>query len=219
MTTLDADRAGYRRDLRRWRRRSRRVRLARVVLPLAMVGILATVGGQVAWRTVTGGDRRPSESKAQIRMISPRFYGQSSDGRPFVITARSAVRDEADLKRVFLDAPTLTLGVGSPAPTRSTADRGIYREDTLKLQLFGNVRMDDGAGYRFASNEAMIDTRNGNTTGETALQGEGPTGQVQSNAYSVYDKGDRIIFRGGVKTRLDRKTGQSAPEQQESGPE
>ena len=212
MTTLDADRGGYRRDLRRWRRRSRRVLLARVVLPVAMVGILAAVGGQVVWRSITAGDRRPTESKAQIRMITPRFYGQSSDGRPFIITARSAVRDEADLKRVFLDAPTLTLGVGSPAPTRSTADRGIYREDTLTLQLFGNVRMDDGAGYRFASNEAMVDTRNGNTTGETALQGEGPTGQVQSNAYSVYDKGDRIIFRGGVKTRIDRKTGQSAQE-------
>lgn len=219
MTTLDADRAGYRRDLRRWRQRSRRVRLARVVLPMAMIGILATVGGQVVWRTVTGGDRRPAENRAQIRMIAPRFYGQSSDGRPFMITARSAVRDEADLKRIFLDSPTLTLGVGSPAPTRSTADRGIYREDTLKLQLYGNVRMDDGAGYRFASNEAMVDTRNGNTTGETALQGEGPTGQVQSNAYSVYDKGDRIIFRGDVKTRMDRKTGQSVPEQQEGGPE
>jgi lipopolysaccharide export system protein LptC len=213
MTTFDADRAGYRRDLRRWRRRSRRVRLARVVLPLAVVGILATVSGQVIWRTVTAGDRRPTENKAQIRMIAPRFQGQSSDGRPFLITARSAVRDEADLKRVFLDAPTLTLGVGSPAPTRSTADRGIYREDTLKLQLYGNVRMDDGAGYRFASDEAMVDTRNGNTTGETELQGEGPTGQVQSNAYSVYDKGDRIIFRGGVKTRIDRKTGQAVPEQ------
>ena len=212
MTTLDADRGGYRRDLRRWRRRSRRVHLARVVLPVAMIGILAAVGGQVVWRSITAGDRRPTENKAQIRMITPRFYGQSSDGRPFIITARSAVRDEADLKRVFLDAPTLTLGVGSPAPTRSTADRGIYREDTLTLQLFGNVRMDDGAGYRFASNEAMVDTRNGNTTGETALQGEGPTGQVQSNAYSVYDKGDRIIFRGGVKTRIDRKTGQSVPE-------
>ena len=212
MTTFDADRGGYRRDLRRWRRRSRRVLLARIVLPVAMVGILAAVGGQVVWRSVTAGDRRPAENKAQIRMITPRFYGQSSDGRPFIITARSAVRDEADLKRVFLDAPTLTLGVGSPAPTRSTADRGVYREDTLKLHLIGNVRMDDGAGYRFASNEAMVDTRNGNTTGETALQGEGPTGQVQSNAYSVYDKGDRIVFRGGVKTRVDRKTGESAPE-------
>lgn len=212
MVTLDADRGAYRRDLRRWRRRSRRVRLARVVLPVAMIAILGLVGGQVVWRSVTLGDRRPAEKKAQIRMITPRFYGQSSDGRPFIITARSAVRDEADLKRVFLDAPTLTLGVGSPAPTRSTADRGIYREDTLKLQLLGNVRLDDGAGYRFASNEAMVDTRTGNITGETTLQGEGPTGQVQSNAYSVYDKGDRIVFRGGVKTRIDRKTGESVPE-------
>jgi len=218
MTTLEADRAGYRRDLNRWRRRSRRVKLARVVLPAAMIVLLVTVGGQVAWRSFTAGDRRPSESKAQIRMVTPRFYGQSSDGRPFIITARSAVRDENDFKQVFLDGPTITLGVGSPAPTRSTADRGVYREDTMHLRLRGNVRMDDGAGYRFASDEALVDTRNGNTTGETVLQGEGPTGQVQSNAYSVYDKGDRIIFRGGVRARIDRKTGQTLPAQ-ETAPE
>jgi lipopolysaccharide export system protein LptC len=212
MTAIDADRGDFKRDLRRWRRRSRRVHLARAVLPVAMVVLLAVVGGQVGWRTLTAGERRPSETKAQIRMITPRFYGVSSDGRPFVITARSAVRDDTDLKRVFLESPTLTLGVGSPAPTRSTADRGVYREDTLLLKLYGNVRMDDGAGYRFASNEAQVDTRNGNITGETTLQGEGPTGQVQSNAYSVYDKGDRIIFRGGVRTRVDRKTGQAVPQ-------
>jgi lipopolysaccharide export system protein LptC len=211
MTTLEADRAGYGRDLRRWRRRSRRVKLARVVLPVAMAALLATVIGQVAWRSFTAGDRSVSEGKAQIRMVTPRFYGQSSEGKPFIITARAAVRDENDFKLVFLDAPTLTLGVGSPAPTRTTADRGMYREDTWKLHLYGNVRMDDGAGYRFASDEALVDTRTGNTTGETTLQGEGPTGQVQSNAYSVYDKGDRIIFRGGVRARIDGKTGQAVP--------
>ena len=102
MTTLDADRGAYRRDLRRWRRRSRRVLLARIVLPVAMAAILAAVGGQVAWRTFTAGDRRPAETKAQIRMVTPRFYGQSSDGRPFIITARSAVMTKG---RPSLDWP------------------------------------------------------------------------------------------------------------------
>ena len=207
MTATEAlDRGAFRRDLQRWRRRSRVVRLARVLLPAAMLLIVAGAAGQAAWRTVSVGDRKPQESRAQIRMISPRFYGQSSDGRSFVITARSAVRDDADLKRVFLDTPTLTLGAGEAAPTRVNAKSGVYREDTMVLNLTGDVRMDDGIGYRFASQEAVVDTRTGNITGETSLQGEGPIGQVHSDAYSVYEKGDRIIFRGGVHARIDRQS-------------
>ncbi|PTT73642.1 hypothetical protein DBR41_28045, partial [Pseudomonas sp. HMWF010] len=106
---------------------------------------------------------------------------------------------------VYLEAPTLTLGIDEEQPTRVTASTGVYREDTLKLSLKGDVRLDDGGGYRFASDQALVDTMTGNITGETALTGEGPKGQVQSNAYSVYDKGDRIVFRGGVRTRIDRQ--------------
>jgi len=34
----------------------------------------------------------PVEAKTEIRLITPRFYGQSTDGRSFMITARSAIR-------------------------------------------------------------------------------------------------------------------------------
>lgn len=201
---------GFRRDLRRWRQRSRLVRAARVALPIAVLGLLGAAAGQVVWRTVTAGARAPERPQAQIRMLNPRFFGQSSDGRAFLLTARSAVRDDADLKRVLLEGPTLTLGTDEPKPSRVTSKTGVYREDTLKLVLRGDVRLDDGGGYRFASDEAFVDTNTGVITGESVLQGEGPTGQVKSNAYSVYDKGDRIVFRGGVRTRLDRVGGDDA---------
>lgn len=193
------------RDLGRWRQRSRMIRLLRLVLPAVIIAILVFVGGQVGWRSMRAAARPPAEAKTQIRMIAPRFYGQSGDGRKFMITARSAVRDDNDMMNVRLDAPTLTLGVDEPQPSRVTAKSGIYREDTLKLLLSGDVRIDDGAGYRFASEEAAVDTKSGIISGETAMLGEGPTGQVKSDAYTVYDKGDRIVFRGGVRTRLERK--------------
>ena len=193
------------RDLGRWRRRSRVVRSLRLVLPAAIVVILVAVAGQVGWRSLRAASRPPAEAKTQIRMIAPRFYGQSDDGRSFMITARSALRDDSDSMNVRLDSPTLTLGFDEPQPSRVTAKSGLYREDTMKLMLSGDVRIDDGAGYRFASEQASVDTKSGTISGETAMLGEGPTGQVKSNAYTVYDKGDRVVFRGGVRTRLERK--------------
>ena len=192
-------------DLARWRRRSGRVRAARIVLPATIVGLLAVVASQVGWRTYMAAAHPPAETKTEIRLITPRFYGQSNEGRSFMITARSAIRDDNDPRRIFLEDPALTLDLGSPTPTRMTAKHGVYRQDTMGLQLKGDVRLDDGAGYRFASEESFVDTKTGDVTGESTLNGEGPSGQVQSRAYSVYDKGDRIVFRGGVRARLERQ--------------
>jgi lipopolysaccharide export system protein LptC len=86
-----------------------------------------------------------------------------------------------------------------------TAKHGVYRQDTFGLNLKDDVRLDDGAGYRFASEESFVDTKTGNVSGESTMNGEGPSGQVQSRAYSVYDKGDRIVFRGGVRARFERQ--------------
>jgi lipopolysaccharide export system protein LptC len=192
-------------DLARWRRRSRRVLAARIVLPLAIAVLVLTVAVQVGWRTYMAATHPPAEAKTEIRLITPRFYGQSTDGRSFMITARSAVRDDKDPRRIILEDPALTLDLGSPTPTRMTAKNGVYRQDDFSLNLKNDVRLDDGTGYRFASEAAFVDTQTGNVTGESTLNGEGPSGQVQSRAYSVYDKGDRIVFRGGVRARFERQ--------------
>lgn len=192
-------------DLARWRRRSRRVRAARILLPAAIAGLLLVVVVQVGWRTYMAATHPPAEAKTEIRLITPRFYGQSTDGRSFMITARSAIRDDDDPRRIILEDPALTLDLGSPTPTRMTARNGVYRQDDFSLNLKNDVRLDDGAGYRFASEQSLVDTKTGNVTGDARMNGEGPTGQVQSSAYSVYDKGDRIVFRGGVRARLERQ--------------
>ena len=192
-------------DLARWRRRSRRVLAARIILPLVIGILLLIVASQVGWRTYMAATHPPTEAKTEIRLITPRFYGQSTDGRSFMITARSAIRDDNDPRRIILDDPALTLDLGSPTPTRMTAKHGVYRQDDFSLNLKDDVRLDDGTGYRFASEESFVDTKTGNVTGETTMNGEGPSGQVQSRAYSVYDKGDRIVFRGGVRARFERQ--------------
>lgn len=192
-------------DLARWRRRSRRVLAARIVLPIAIGGLILIVAIQVGWRTYMAATHPPTEAKTEIRLITPRFYGQSTEGRSFMITARSAIRDDKDPRRIILDDPALTLDLGSPTPTRMTAKHGVYRQDDFSLVLKRDVRMDDGAGYRFASEGAFVNTQTGDVTGETTMNGEGPSGQVQSSAYSVYDKGDRIVFRGGVRARFERQ--------------
>jgi lipopolysaccharide export system protein LptC len=137
-------------------------------------------------------------------MLNPRFFGRDEQGRSFMIAAREASRDDRDLKRVSLVRPQVSLGLDTPTPSRVSANSGIYSEGDRVLRLTGSVRIEDGAGYRFATEQAVVDTRAGVITGDTDMVGDGPVGEVTSRSYSVFDKGDRVIFKGGVRARIKR---------------
>ena len=55
----------------------------------------------------------------------------------------------------------------------------------------------------FAANDAVVNTRTGSVEGPGAIATQTAQGAVKSNAYDVYNKGDRVIFKGGVHARLN----------------
>lgn len=188
-------------ELTRWRRRSRLVRTMRIVLPVVMAAILATLAGLVVWRSLYEQAAPQREAQTAIRLVNARFVGQVKDGRSFMIGASQALRDETDYQSVSLMEPALVIGEGEGS-SRVTARIGNYSESDRLLRLRGDVRIDNGKGLRFASQEAVIDTRTGEVVGQSQVQGDGPLGQLNANSYSVEDKGDRLVLRGGVHARI-----------------
>ncbi|MEI9890338.1 MAG: hypothetical protein WDN45_06680 [Caulobacteraceae bacterium] len=69
------------------------------------------------------------QSNAEIRMLNPYLQGRTEKGKPYLVTAASAVRDNADTAKLTLEQPVLNLGAGGPEWTRIHAAHGVYRED------------------------------------------------------------------------------------------
>jgi len=136
-------------------------------------------------------------------MVGARFQGRVEDGRSFLIGAREAARDARDPHRVSLTEPILVVGAETATPRRLMARTGVYDEQTRMLRLTGEVRIDDGLGNRVASEDTTIDTRTGVAVGQQGIVGDGPAGQVSAGSYGVSEKGDRVEFRGGVRTRIN----------------
>ena len=179
------------------------VRVLRTLLPVIAVGVAVAIVGQGTLRAMAAKDAPAAASGAPLRMDNPRFTGAMKDGRAFLITASSATRDPANPDQVFLKTPQLTRGYGSDAPTHVAAKDGAYQEEKGSLLLTGDVKIDNGQGYQFASQKALIDTRTGDLVGGAAVQGLGPNNSaVQADSYSASDKGDRVIFKGRVRTRI-----------------
>lgn len=190
-----------RRKIRPRRRKS--VSALRLALPALVAVVSLSIMAQTVMRA--GEVRRAPVVAAGVplRMEKPRFTGSMRDGREFLITANSAVRDKVDPNKVALEAPQLTRGYGSDDATKVVSRQGAYDESRNALLLTGDVRIDNGDGYAFATEKAVIDTRTGELTGDAGVRGQGLSGnQVQADSYSVTDKGDRVVFKGRVRSRI-----------------
>jgi lipopolysaccharide export system protein LptC len=191
-------------DFQRWRRRSRLIRHLRVILPLAIGAILATLAGFVIRTTIVGVQAAPSAADAPIQLVNPRFVGRDDKGRAYVLTAVSATRDENDYQRVLLDRPSLILDEEGENPTKITAKAGVYREDRRVLNLDGGVKM-TGGNLNFDTASSIFNTATGELEGQGQISGVGSLGEITAKSYGVYDKGDRLVFKGGVRGRIDSK--------------
>jgi lipopolysaccharide export system protein LptC len=187
------------------RTHSRIVRVLRVALPTTMIAIAGLLAGFVAAHAIRQHDASRAGVTAPIRMINPHFYGRDNQGRPYTLAAREAARDERSFQTVLLTAPSVMLGTESPHPSTLQADTGVYHEDTRILLLRGHVRATDANSGQFASDEAVVNTRTGSVVGPRAVSTRSNDGAVQSRSFDVYDKGDRVVFKGGVHARLNAK--------------
>lgn len=202
MTSLTYDGASRRPDFLRWRRRSRLIHLLRVVLPMAVAAIFAVLIGYVVWGTIVGREAQPSEADAPIRLVNPRFVGRDSRGRAFVLTAATAVRDDKDYQRVLLEKPMLVIDEQGPDPMRLSGRKGVFHEQSGQLQLSGGVRLISPQAT-FDTETSVFETSTGELAGSGPISGAGPLGDIDAKSYGVYDKGERMVFKGGVRARIE----------------
>ena len=191
-------------SIQRWRRRSRVVAALRIVLPGLIGLILAGLGASVAYTTLTGQRAPPGKASDPIRLVNPHFIGRDARGRPFVLSSVTATRDPRDYNRVYLDRPNLVLDEDGPDPLHIISKSGIFHEDTGKLEVTGGVRL-SGARGAFDTAQSVYDIKSGELEGSGPVHGLGSLGEISAKSYGVYDKGERMVFSGGVHTRLQPK--------------
>jgi lipopolysaccharide export system protein LptC len=204
VTDIPFGRPPRRTSIQAWRRRSRIIRVLRVVFPAAIILILGGLGGSIAWNAFRAQPVQAGSSDDPVRLVNPRFVGRDTRSRAFVLTAKTATRDPQDYQKVYLDTPALVLDDESPDPLRISAKSGVYHEDTGKLEVSGGVRL-SGARGAFETAQSLFDTKSGELVGSGPVHGQGALGEISAKSYGVYDKGDRMVFSGGVHTVLNSK--------------
>ncbi|MEH6665810.1 MAG: LPS export ABC transporter periplasmic protein LptC [Brevundimonas sp.] len=181
---------------RKWRARSRRVMLLRRVLPVTIAVLAGGVALWVGGQSIIAGVERSRVESREVRLSNPMFHGQDDQGRSFVIGAAQAVRD-ADTGLFRLDDPVMRLTLEAGKTSELSAGQGLYDEPSRTLILRDEVIIEDGgAGFRFVTPEAVVDTRTGVVTGDRGIEGSGALGTISATSYAIYEQGGRVVFSG-----------------------
>jgi len=184
------------------RMHSRVVRALRWILPAIMAATVATLIAFIVSHALKRQDAEQRDAATPIQMINPHFFGRDSQGRPYTLSARQAARDERSFQRVLLSYPTVTLNTNGPTPSKVSADMGVYHEDSRMLFLKGHILADNDKASRFATDEAVVNTKTGQVSSPTPLTSRTAAGDLQARSFDIFDKGDKVVLKGGVHARL-----------------
>ncbi len=191
--------------MEQWRRRSRLIHFMRRALPAGIVAILLLLAGWTLARGLLG---RIADLRGQlggaIHMINFDYHGRDDQDRAYVVAAKEASRDDFDPNRFYLVDPHMVFDTENARDSHISADRGVYRRDTRILSLQGNVLLRDPSGDDFKTEKAIVDTAHGTIAGEGRVTGTGPTGAIKAESFTVYDQGQRVVFRGNVHSVVKR---------------
>ena len=171
-------------------------------LRYALVGAAAvSIGLFVGYifRSALSQDARPPSVRDDdsVTMINPRFTGRDSAGDRYSRsppTRPSAAATEEGVVDLVNPIMRDSKGAELKAPT------GYYDRDKGVLELYEAVNITDSGGYSFISRGARLILGENRVEGLSPLEGKGPLGDIQADSYEILDGGNRIVFKGNVKT-------------------
>ena len=178
---------------------SRRVALLKRTLPTVGIFLLLLIAVWPRLTPLWERMRFPAidlREARELRMLNPRFAGTDRLGRPYVVTAAVGhqVPDRQDL--MSLERARADLKSHSGADIVVTSDSGVYQSQSQLLDLFGHVTVTHENGTQFVTKTARLDNAHNAAQGDDPVEGHGPTGDIKSRGFRIYDKGDTVIFTG-----------------------
>jgi lipopolysaccharide export system protein LptC len=192
--------------LRKARRRSRLIGLLRRGFVAAAGASFAAVFVFMTLHAVQGVSNAGQYASAEpLRMINPRFIGQTDNGGPYQLSAEMAERQPGENQPIELVAPVYRTEAG----TIMLAPRGIYDEQAQTVVFDGEVLFSDAGGNRFTTPNMMVDLEAGTLTGRGGVTGAGPLGVLSAESYERRDSDRALVLRGGVRGQIPDRSAQT----------
>ncbi len=143
------------------------------------------------------------QAEERMRVQSAQYRGQDDRGRPFVLTARSALqRSSAD--------PVVEIGDMSAemalenGPARLQALRARYNMERDQVDVIGPILLTADDGYRLATRDVNVSLRQRRLASRGPVEGRMPLGRFSAGRLEVDVPGRRAVLSGRARVHIEQ---------------
>ena len=129
------------------------------------------------------------------------YRGADGRGRPFVVTAGSAVQQTVSVPVVRMDRLVAQLRMNE-GPAEIRAPEGAYDYNAEKIAVDGPVDFSAADGYRMQTRNVAIDINARTAVGSGGVSGTVPTGTFRADKIVADLEGRTVKLEGNARLRM-----------------
>lgn len=183
----------------------RLVRWLAILLPAGIGAVLAIMviaplfpRGEISFLL----DRKKvATTEERLRVNNALYRGEDSRGRPFSISAGSAVQRSASVPEVELGNITAAILL-KDGPATLKAGGATFNLDRNTMAVPGNLEFGTADGYKLSTSGVQLDLKDQVVTGSAGISGTAPSGTFSADRVRVDLENRTIALEGRAHLRM-----------------
>lgn len=140
-------------------------------------------------------------AEERMRVESAQYRGQDSRGRPFVLSARSALQQSSAVPVVeVLDMRARMLLENGPAEL--AANKARYNMETDQVDVIGPILVAAADGYRLLTRDVNVDLRQRRLVSRGPVEGRMPLGRFSAGRLELDLPSRRVILSNRARVHI-----------------
>ena len=140
-------------------------------------------------------------AKERMRVEAARYRGQDDKGRPFIITAESAV--QATSRDPIVDIAGMMARIAlETGPAMIRADQGRYNLETETVNVTGPILFTAADGYRLETSDVAVDLNSRVIQSDGQVEGTMPLGRFSADSMAADLEARTVTLVGDARLHI-----------------
>jgi lipopolysaccharide export system protein LptC len=140
-------------------------------------------------------------AEERLKVTSAQYRGQDNDGRPFVLSARSALQATSATQVVEISDMSAQIQLDS-GPARLLAGRARYNMENDQVDVAGPILLTAADGYQMRTRNVQLDMRARTLQSRGAVEGQMPLGNFSAARLQANLPDRTVVLSGRARLHI-----------------
>ncbi|HST35566.1 MAG TPA: LPS export ABC transporter periplasmic protein LptC [Allosphingosinicella sp.] len=142
-------------------------------------------------------------AEERLKVSAAQYRGQDDAGRPFVLSAQSALQANSQTQIVEISGLSALIQLEN-GPAGFRADRARYNMQNDHVDVAGPILFTAADGYRMGTRDVTVNMRNRTLASRGPVEGQMPLGRFSADQLHVNLPDRTVVLQGRARLHIDQ---------------